>query len=229
MKQWRVLVVEDHDELRHVTISFLSSRGFDATGAFCAEEMDEWLAHHTVDLVVLDLNLPGEDGLSIARRLRTSLPGLGIVMLTARDKPTDRAKGYEDGADIYLTKPAAHDELLGALNSLTRRLAPSQGKELVWRLDTAQHTLSGGLQSTQLTANEVQLLRALAIAPQRSLAYWQICEALGLEISDSNKAALEVRVVRLRKKLVAIGMVAPVIRSVHKHGYELLVGVQVTE
>jgi DNA-binding response OmpR family regulator len=150
-------------------------------------------------------------------------------MLTARDKSTDRVKGYEEGADIYLTKPASHEELLGALNSLTRRMGQNQESEAGWTLHTNTLQLLGGAHSAELTHNEVLLLRALAIAPQRTLAYWQICEALGLDVSMADKAALEVRVVRLRKKLLAVGIAAPAIRSVHKHGYELLAPIQVLD
>lgn len=223
MNPCSVLVVEDHDLLRQVTVDFLQRSGFDAHGAFCAEEMDEHLSEHPIDLLLLDINLPGEDGLSIARRMRAAQPQLGILMLSARDQACDRVQGYSDGADIYLSKPVDHQELLAAIQSLLRRLHPNPDKAAhrTLRLDMRSLSLSSDTLAVRLTAAEAVVLRSLALAPDRNRAYWQLLEALDLTVDASGKAALEVRMTRLRKKLTALDVAAPGIRSLHKKGYQL--------
>lgn len=104
-------------------------------------------------MVVLDLNLPGESGLDVARRLRATYPTLGIVMLTGRKEPADRLSGYVSGADVYLTKPASGEELLAVLASLQRRLRPQPSA--AWQLDLQRRTItSPGGASSELSANE---------------------------------------------------------------------------
>lgn len=222
MKPCTVLVVEDHDLLREVTVDFLLRSGFDAHGAFCAEEMDEHLARQPIDMLLLDIGLAGEDGLSIARRMRAAQPHLGILMLSARDQSNDRVRGYSDGADIYLSKPVDQHELLAAIHSLWRRLQGSGQTDLrPLRLDMRSLRLSSGDQSVRLSAAEAVLLRSLTLAPERSRPYWQLLEALDLAVDAGGKAALEVRITRLRKKLMPLEVPAPAIRSLHKKGYQL--------
>ncbi|MGA1728205.1 MAG: response regulator transcription factor, partial [Burkholderiaceae bacterium] len=100
-----IVLVEDHDLLRTVTESVLKEAGHNILALGCAEEVDEALSGMNPDLYILDLNLPGEDGISLARRIRRSHPRVGIIMTTVRSEVTDRLDGYESGADIYLPKP----------------------------------------------------------------------------------------------------------------------------
>ena len=112
-----VVVVEDYGILREELVHFLALNHFDVAGVNCSLGLDDWLASQPrpPDMVVLDLNLPGESGLDVARRLRATYPTLGIVMLTGRKEPADRLSGYMSGADVYLTKPASGDELLAVV------------------------------------------------------------------------------------------------------------------
>lgn len=98
-----ILVIEDHDDLRELTVEVLNQQGHHAVGFPGAEELNDVFSGF--DLLIVDLNLPGEDGLSLARRFRLALPDAGIVMVTAREQAADKVRGYESGADIYLTKP----------------------------------------------------------------------------------------------------------------------------
>ena len=100
-----IVLVEDHDLLRTVTQSVLTQAGHNVLALSCAEEVDEALSGMSPDLYILDLNLPGEDGISLARRIRHSHPRVGIIMTTVRSEIADRLDGYESGADIYLPKP----------------------------------------------------------------------------------------------------------------------------
>ena len=123
-----ILMVEDYDVLREATIRLFRSRGHEATGIDCAEVLDEEFGGRPFDVFVIDLNLPGEDGFSLARRVRAAHPLAGIVMMTARTTPSDAVTGYSGGADLYLPKPVDPQLLVAAVESLGRRMhtAPKQ-------------------------------------------------------------------------------------------------------
>jgi two-component system OmpR family response regulator len=123
MERRRILIVEDDEEIRSLVSRYLSDHGFEAMLAGDGKQMDEVLANEQVDLIVLDINLPGEDGFSICMRLRnTSNPPL--IMLTSRGEDTDRILGLELGADDYLVKPFVPRELLARIGAVLRRTAP---------------------------------------------------------------------------------------------------------
>lgn len=219
-----VIYVEDNDLLREVTVDFLQESGFDVRGVPDGESLDEALAQAPAAAVVLDIDLPGEDGLSLCRRLRENSPRMGIIMLTALGAAGQRVTAYQQGADIYLTKPTSHEELAAALLSLQRRLtlqAPTDS--LVASSRDLSLTGPSGRQS--LTDPEMKILRGLAMAAQRQLEYWQLMSVLGMEPTAEAKSALEVRIVRLRKKLLAAGAQEPAIKSIRRLGYQLTTGV----
>ncbi|MFW2454814.1 response regulator transcription factor [Methyloversatilis discipulorum] len=120
-----LLIVEDNDDLRDSLADALGTRGHHVVALDCAEAVPEQAELTRLDLAIVDLNLPGEDGLALAQRLREAQPGLGIIMLTARAQSSDKVAGYEHGADIYLTKPVSLQELAGAVQALGRRLKPA--------------------------------------------------------------------------------------------------------
>ena len=117
-----IVVVEDNDDLREAIVEVLSALGHRVLGLTCAEELGDEGAQAVIDLLVVDLNLPGEDGVSLTRRLRQIHPGLRILMMTARDTVRDKVSGYEAGADMYLTKPVSIEELTAAVQSLEQGL-----------------------------------------------------------------------------------------------------------
>ncbi len=117
-----IVVVEDNDDLREAIVEVLSALGHRVLGLTCAEELGDEGAQAVIDLLVVDLNLPGEDGVSLTRRLRQIQPGLRILMMTARDTVRDKVSGYEAGADMYLTKPVSIEELTAAVQSLEQGL-----------------------------------------------------------------------------------------------------------
>lgn len=122
-----ILVVEDNDSLRQATVAMLIRHGHWTTGLVCAEDLDDLRLNPQPDLFIIDLNLPGEDGLSLSRRLRAAQPLVGIIMVTARSLLGDKLAGYESGADLYLAKPVDPAELLAAVESLGRRLHRTAG------------------------------------------------------------------------------------------------------
>ena len=225
MKRLSIVVVEDNDMLRELTVDFLSSVGHHVRGVFDGELLDESLSQAPADLVVLDLNLPGEDGLSICRRLRQASPQIGIIMLTARAEGLQRAMGYESGADIYLAKPTSNEELGAAVASLARRVTHADTPpQFVANSQTL--TLQGPQGSESLTEAEMKILRGLCLAPHHQLAYWQLLELLAMEVGDDAKSALEVRITRLRKKLMAVGIPEPGIKAIRNAGYQLTAAIE---
>jgi len=224
-----IVVVEDNEDLREAIVEVLSALGHRVLGLSCAEELGDEGALARMDLLVVDLNLPGEDGVNLSRRLRRIQPGLCILMLTARDTIRDKVSGYEAGADIYLTKPLSVEELRAAVQSLERRLqvqhqAPDH--QSVLRLQVAGLQAHGPAGSVELTTIEVSLLSALARAPDQRLAYWQLLEITMTDMERASQANLAVRMTRLRKKLSDTGFDGPTLPVIRHEGYQLRVPVQ---
>ena len=231
-----IIVVEDHEALREVTVAALQVDGHHVTGVASGQALNALQADPSTpptDLLVLDLNLPGEDGISLARRIRQTQPGVGIVMVTARGRLAERMEGYESGADLYLTKPASLDELRTAIKALTRRLKRlDSGRGAVpaatLRLNRRQLVLFGPAAQVELSAAEVELLAALARAPQQRLENWQLVELLGKTESIYRKSSLQVLIFRLRKKLAQAGASAHAIKVIRHIGYQLGVTIDVS-
>ena len=223
-----ILVVEDDDNLRDSILDALRSCGHMVRGVDCAEALPEQADLLQLDCAVLDLQLPGEDGISLAKRLQATHPDLGIIMLSALGRTEDRSAGYANGADIYLTKPASLAELNQAVMALARRIqrtgSVAVGDEL--RLHVKGLMLSYGEQQIALTKNESALLAAFVRAAQNTMETWQIAEAVGLDLDVIKKSLIELHVSRLRKKLPALGGVDSPIRAIRSVGYQLCVPVR---
>ena len=224
-----IVVVEDHADLREATVAALCSMGHDARGIDCAEALDDELGAFRADLLVLDLNLPGEDGLSLARRIRAAEPGIGIIMVTGRTQVNDRMRGYGSGADIYLPKPASVEELGAAIQALARRIRPAASAGDAISLNPTKLQLQGPKQQVNVSDHESTLLLALSKAKDHRLENWQLMELSGSAVEDQNKAVLEVQIGRLRKKLELAGAPAPTIKAIRGTGYQLCVAVQITK
>ena len=152
-------------------------------------------------------------------------------MVTARSRLQDKLDGYARGADMYLTKPVEVPELCAAVEAIGRRRQRTHellAAQQTFTLSQQQMTLGkAGLPPVQLSAAETAMLVSLSRAPGQRVAYWQIAETLGLDLQTYAKASLEVRVVRLRKKLVEAGAGPGCIESIRHHGYQLCIALQV--
>jgi DNA-binding response OmpR family regulator len=229
-----IVVIEDNDNLRQATVAMLTHHGHWVTGLVCAEDVDDMRLDPPPDLFLVDLNLPGEDGLSLAKRLRTAQPLVGIIMVTARGLLGDKLAGYESGADIYLAKPVDPEELLAAVKSLSRRLLNSArlqqrsvtSNELF--LDQIGRTLRGPQGEETLSECETAILVGLSRAPGTRLQTWQVMHTLNEDPETYSKSALEVRMVRLRRKLVKVGANRGCLPAVRSFGYQLAVNVVLT-
>lgn len=225
-----IVVVEDYGILREELVHFLALNDFDVAGVNCSLGLDDWLASQPrpPDVTVLDLNLPGEGGLEIARRLRATYPAMGIVMLTGRKEAADRISGYASGADVYLTKPVAGEELVAVLLSLQRRLRPQPSA--AWQLDLRRRSItSPGGSSAELSANECAVLAGMARARDRIADSIELLLLCSGEKDALNKGYLGVLLSRLRRKLASVSgdTGADLIRAVRRKGYQLLIPIEI--
>lgn len=206
----RILVVDDDLRLRDLLNRYLGEQGFAVRAVPEAHAMDKLLAHERFDLLVLDLMLPGEDGLSICRRLRGTRNPIPIIMLTAKGEDVDRIVGLEMGADDYLAKPFNPRELVARINAVLRRRAspappgaPSAEAESVafggMTVDLATRTLAKDRRRIALTTGEFALLKVLVTHPRVPLSRDKLMElARGREYEVFDRA-IDVQVSRLRK------------------------------
>jgi len=229
----KLCIIEDNDAFRDTLAHVLTGHEFEVSTASDGVELDQLLRKLSFDAYIIDLNLPGEDGLSIASRLKRAYPDCFIVMITARDHLSDRTLGYDTGADIYMTKPVDVHELIAALKNIKRRWSQMSSSgtstELVLRIGDLTLHSADGLQVVALTPTQALILRALAEAPQQQLEYWQLLEWLDKPMSDAAKKILEVHCAHLRRKLMAVGSAPPGIRAVRKVGYALLTPVTLSQ
>ena len=223
-----ILIVEDNYALRETLADYLLEQGFNLRCVDDGEELNAALAEKICDVLVLDLNLPNEDGLSISKRIRKAYPKMGIVILTARVQGIDRAQSYESGADIYLTKPVAPDELKTVLLNLSRRIDRIQVTNQ-WIFDPKTFCLtSPNEQPIKFTATESAVFLELAVAGGL-LPFHTLIQRFG-EIDSSeenNKVRFEKLISRIRSKIRPYFQEEIAIQSVYKQGYQLMIKVTV--
>lgn len=217
-----ILLVEDNDSLRDAVSDFLRLNGHQVTAVIMAEEVDDTPTRDVPDLYLIDVNLPGESGFSLAERIRSNQPFAGIVLMTARSQLDDRLEGYSAGADIYLVKPVDPTELLACINNLAHRLKPAipvQPQHIT--LDSTSLRLSGPDGEVSITQAEALLLIALGRAAGQKLERWQVMRLIDPDDKGLVPANLEMRISSLRKKLTACGAGEGTIRTLRGFGYSL--------
>lgn len=227
-----IFVVEDEAVQRTLLVDYLTRNGFSVNGLDSGPALRQLLVRKEPDLVLLDLELPGEDGLSIARYLRAHVPRTGIIMVTHAGDMVDRVVGLESGADDYIAKPYEPRELLARVKSVLRRsasvrAAPAGKLVRMGRrvLDLERRVLvdAAGIEET-LAASEFDLLRLLAENPNRPLARdWliEVTSHRGAEVFDR---AIDLRVTRLRRKIEHDPAHPEAIRTVRGVGYMFVPG-----
>lgn len=204
----RIIVVDDDAELRSLLQRFLNEHGYNVRVAADGKQLTQMLSREPADAIVLDLMMPGEDGLAICRRLRGQSDDTPILMLTARGDPMDRILGLEMGADDYLAKPFTPRELVARLSAILRRTAPRMAsqRDAQYRfgpflLNLAKMTLQREGEMISLSSREFAVLAALAASPGRPLSRVQLIDrALGRDAEVTDRA-IDVQIVRLRKAL----------------------------
>ncbi len=219
----RILVVEDEDTLREQIGSRLREEGFavdlaadGVDGAFMAEE-------YPLDMAVIDLGLPGIDGLELIEKTRANGRAYPILVLTARNRWQQKVEGLEAGADDYLTKPFHMEELLARIRALLRRskgLARSSIEHGPLTLDTSQQSVQVDGEHVDLTGYEYRLIEYLMLHPGKVVSKSELAEHVYEEDADRDSNVIEVFIGRLRKKLDPEGRINP-IETLRGRGYRL--------
>jgi two-component system OmpR family response regulator len=224
-----ILVVDDHREIRDLVSRALSKDGFRVSTAADGRAMRKVLADSRIDLILLDLMLPGEDGLALCRALRTE-SDIPIIMLTAKGDEVDRVVGLEMGADDYLAKPFGSRELIARIRAVLRRSrdktaataerGPRRYRFDRWRLDTgARELLRGDGVTVPLSTGEYDLLLALVERPQRVLNRDQLLDLARGRGANALDRSIDTQVSRLRKKLELDPGEPKIIKTVWGGGY----------
>lgn len=198
----KIIVVEDQIDLQDELIYFLIKSGHEVRGVSNGIELDQAMALQWPDLLLLDIGLPGEDGIAIARRLRDT-PGMAIVMLTARSAEEDRIRSFESGADNYLVKPVNYRELQAVLERTGQRLNRASWEvPATWQLRRRERLLASPAgQEVPLTGMEVCLLEAMTRNAGKATSRRALVQAMGYDSVTFDERRLEVRISRLRKKI----------------------------
>ena len=226
----RIIVVDDDARLRELLNRYLTEQGFSVRVVADGNEMNRWIARERYDLMVLDLMMPGEDGLSICRRLRGVGDKMPIIMLTAKGDDIDRIVGLEVGADDYLTKPFNPRELVARIQAVLRRVpepqppgAPTTDQQVIefgeFRFNLAARSLTRSGEDLALTTGEFALLKVLVQHPRTPLSRDKLMElARGREFGAFDRS-IDVQVSRLRKLIEADPAKPAYIQTVWGFGY----------
>ena len=225
-------LVEDDPEIRDLVCALLAREGLECAAFPDAAAFWAAWAVRRPDLVILDLMMPGEDGLSICRRLQGAVP---VLIASARGEPMDRVVGLEVGADDYIAKPFEPRELIARIRALLRRRDRSASPSLVrrlafdgWRMDLASRALTDADgKAVELTAGEFDLLAAFVKRPQQILSRDDIMDVLKGRQADVFDRSIDIQVSRLRRKLGDHPREPRLIRTVRNAGYLFTADVQV--
>ena len=227
-----IMVVDDDDRLRKLLRRYLSENGYRVTTAENAEDAEAKLRGLTFDLLVLDVMMPGENGVDLTRRLRERLP-VPILLLTAMSEAEDRISGLESGADDYLTKPFEPRELLARVRSVLRRLAAVATSDVAaptsanqsyvfegWCLDIMARTLTDPAgDGVALSSGEFSLLMAFVEHPNRVLSRDQLLDFTHGHDTPAFDRSVDVQIARLRKKIKHDPLAPDFIKTVRNAGY----------
>lgn len=233
-----ILAVDDDPAVRQMIVDFLGDNDIRVTAVASGKEIADTMARDTIDLVVLDLRLPGEDGMDIARKLREASPCLPIIMLTGRKDEADRVMGLELAADDYLTKPFSPRELLARIRALLRRSRAQQSvpdglrnirayRFAGWELNVGLRRLvAPGDVNVGLTNTEFNLLVAFLAAPERVLSRDQLLTLSRLHNDEVYDRSIDTQILRLRRKLT-LGTGAELIHTERGAGYTFTAPVEI--
>jgi len=223
-----LLIVDDDERIRSLLQKFLIRNGFLVTAARDAEHARRILSGLDFDLIVLDVMMPGEDGLSLCRSLRET-HSTPILLLTAKGDTGNRIEGLEAGADDYLPKPFEPKELLLRINAILRRVPDVAHEEATPRVlnlgpiryDMERGELWQGEDLVRLTATEMQLMRIFSAQPGEAIARAQLVEDLGRDRGQAQERAVDVQITRLRRKIESNPKQPRYLQTVRGEGYML--------
>jgi DNA-binding response OmpR family regulator len=200
----RILIVDDEARIARHVATALTEAGHDPVVVHDGEQSIERSQTDSFDLIILDVGLPGMDGFAVLRRLRALRVPSRVIMLTARGEITDRVTGLQMGADDYLAKPFAMQELIARVGALGRRFSEQPAVDLRvgdLTLNLVDHTACRGLRPIELSARELTLLRVLMREPGRTFTRTELCERVWEREHEYDMKLVEVFIGRLRKKV----------------------------
>ncbi len=222
MSDTHLLIVDDDDRIRDLLKRYLTRAGYRVTGAAHAVSARRLMANINFDLAILDIMMPGEDGLSLLSTIRET-GDTPVILLTARGMPEDRIEGLKRGADDYLAKPFDPEELQLRIAAILRRATPEVPPERVClsglNFDMVSGQLTDGTRNVRLTESEVQLLRRLAQTPGEAVSRTDLANATSAVL----ERAVDVQVTRLRRKIERNPRQPSHLQTVRGIGYRLLV------
>lgn len=219
----RLLLAEDEKMLSDALVELLTHSHYSVDAVYNGDDALDYLLEGNYDGAILDIMMPGLDGITVLKKIRAAGKTLPVIMLTAKSEIDDRVEGLDAGADDYLTKPFASRELLARIRSMTRRQPELKDNRLSMEditLDRAEYTLTGPKDSLTLSNKEFQILEMFLMNPKVSLSADQIFEKIwGLD-SEAEINVVWVYISNLRKKLTSVGSVVS-IKSTRGLGYSL--------
>ncbi|MBA5762463.1 two-component system response regulator TorR [Vibrio sp. 404] len=229
---YHVLVVEDDAVTRSKLVGYFQNEGYTVSEAESGEQMRSMLQNHSIDLVMLDINLPGEDGLMLTRELR-SQSDIGIILVTGRTDSIDKIVGLEMGADDYVTKPFELRELLVRVKNLLWRISSARNAGTIadqkndtnvvrfgeWMFDIQRRALSRNGEPVKLTKAEYELLVALSSYPNQVLSRERILNMISHRVDAPNDRTIDVLIRRMRAKMEFDPKNPQIFVTVHGEGY----------
>ncbi|WP_083385997.1 response regulator [Methylomonas sp. LWB] len=216
-----VVIIEDEPQLAQLQADYLDHAGFQTSIIGDGQRVLPWLASNRADLIVLDVMLPGVDGLTLCRTIRRNSE-IPILMISARGEEADRLLGLELGADDYLSKPFSPREMVARVKTILRRAKPSQTEAAPGLLlDAERLTVSVGKVRIQLTSVEFQLLQVLSRQPGRVFSRAQLMDAIYRDQRVVSDRTIDSHIKKLRKKLSEMLPARELIQSVYGAGYRL--------
>ncbi|TAA47887.1 response regulator [Corallincola spongiicola] len=214
-----ILLVEDEADIAEMVVKFIQAAGFNVTHFSTGVGVAEFVQQHRPDLVLLDLMLPGKDGLTCCKEIR-AFSEVPIIMVTAKTEEVDRLIGLEIGADDYVCKPFSAPELVMRIKAIFRRIQPKSAPAKQLLLDHERFTVSYGDVSEQLTAVEFNLLALLHSQPGRIYSRQQIMDLVYKDYRVISDRTVDSHIRNLRKKLKCLNMPAEPVCSVYSVGYK---------
>ncbi|MEM9970998.1 MAG: response regulator [Pseudomonadota bacterium] len=223
-----LLIVDDDERIRGLLQKFLVRNGFLVSSARDAAHAERILSGLDFDMVILDVMMPGEDGVSFCKRLRETRE-MPILLLTAKGETNERIAGLEAGADDYLSKPFEPKELLLRINSILRRVPPIEPADVMpkvlslgpLRYDVEKGAMWQGEDPVRLTATESQLMRIFATCPGEAVSRAKLVEDLGRDGGQAQERAVDVQITRLRRKIESDPKQPRYLQTVRGSGYML--------
>ena len=216
-----IYICEDDSGFGGAILLRLQQEGYECRLFGDGAEMDQSSCYLMPDLLLLDVELPGESGHSVAKRYLRAMPSMRVIMMSELNQPQDMLTGYHSGAMLYLLKPFKIEAIIACLKGIFGTLSAAQTYDSVITLDMESHKLKHAGGALVLTQNEVKALASMALRSPETIEYHELMEAMGFNLDSARKNTLETLISRLRRKLAVINRPELIIQNKRNVGYHL--------